>query len=324
MGHMSTQATILVTGINGFVGPHLARELHGRDCTIIGLGYGDATPELSETVAQYIACDLTDEAAVAKLDLASIDAVIHLAGLSSQGMSFEQPGRFIASNSAMLINLFEQALKQKTNKLPRFVVVSSGAIYDPEQPMPLTEDSKILGTSPYAISKILNENLCDYYRKRGFECVVARPFNHTGPGQGPGFLIPDLTRNILAAGSNGTVPVGNLKSRRDYSDARDVVRAYAELALSPTVPHTLYNISSGQSRSGEEVFALISQAAFGKDAAPKPTIDQSKIRPYEPADILTSNERLKADFDWQPTIPLEQTIQDYVAWCKEQTPPTSS
>lgn len=316
---MSTSKNILVTGINGFVGPHLARELQQRGCAIAGIGY-DTKPsaDVAPLVENYIACDLTNANDVAKIDFSKVDAVIHLAGLSSQGMSFAQPARFIGDNSAMLINLFEAALQQVPQKLPRFLVVSSGAVYDSEQPMPLTEQSKVTDNSPYIISKLLTEHLCNYYRKRGFSCVIVRPFNHTGPGQGPGFLIPDLAAQVIAAGKNATIKVGNLKSRRDYTDARDIVRAYADLALANNVDGTLFNLGSGLSRSGEEILALITKAVFGNSNAVTTEIDPSRIRPTDPPEIFCDNSAIRQATGWQPAIDLETTINDYVAWLQKQ------
>lgn len=311
----NSRSHILVTGINGFVGPHLAKELKKRGVTVIGLGHGEASAELQTDLEQYLPLDLTNEAAVRdSLDFSNIQAVIHLAGLSSQGMSFEQPQKFITLNSAMLINLFETALQQK--QTPRFVVISTGAVYDANQPMPLNEESAVAFNSPYAVSKILNENLCAYYQKRGFETVTVRPFNHTGPGQGPGFLIPDLVQQVVEAGTDGTLKIGNLQTRRDYSDARDIVRAYADLALAESTPHPLYNLSSGQSRSGEEVLLEIIKAVYGKEVAIKTETDSSKIRPNDPAEIYGDNSRMQQDFDWEPQIPISQTVADYVAWYK--------
>lgn len=311
----NSRTHILVTGINGFVGPHLAKELKSRGAAVIGLGHGEASAELQTDLEQYLSLDLTDEAAVRDtLDFSNIRAVIHLAGLSSQGMSFEQPQKFISLNSAMLIHLFEAALQQ--HQTPRFVVVSTGAVYDANQPMPLNETSAVTFNSPYAVSKILNENLCAYYQKRGFETVTVRPFNHTGPGQGPGFLIPDLVQQVLAAGKDGTLKIGNLQTRRDYSDARDIVRAYAELALAESVPHPLYNLSSGQSRSGEEILMEIIKAVHGEEVAIKTETDPAKIRPNDPPEIYGDNSRMQQDFGWEPQITLAKTIGDYVAWYK--------
>lgn len=315
--YMDTQnKKIIVTGINGFVGPHLAHELKNRNITVIGVGT-DAQPKNSELLDEYIACDLTDAESVASsIDFTDVDAVIHLAGLSNQGKSFAEPQLFITANSAMVVNLFEAATAQ--DKKPRFVIVSTGALYNSDQPMPLSEESAITFNSPYAVSKHVTENLSDYYGKRGFESVVVRPFNHTGPGQGPGFLIPDLSRQLLEVGEGGTLRVGNLSTRRDYSDARDIVRAYADIATAESVPHNLYNLCSGKSRSGEEILALLAKAFFGREDAVATEVDPSRVRPNDPPEIFGDNSRMQEDYGWTPTIPLEQTINDYVAWMKTQ------
>lgn len=317
---MNTQKNILVTGVNGFVGPHLVHELEQRGCNVTGIGYDfTPSPKLADTKVTYVQCDLTQADAVhATIDFTQFDAVIHLAGLASQAMSFEQPHRFISDNSAMLINLFETALRQKSDTLPRFIVISSGAVYDSEQAMPISEQGKLADHSPYVISKRLVEHLCNYYRRRGFESIVVRPFNHSGPGQGLGYLIPDLVAQVAAAGKGGTVRVGNLKTRRDYSDVRDIVRGYADLTLAATVDSSLFNLSSGKSRSGEELLAIITKAIYGDKNAITTEIDQSKIRPTDPPEIFGDNSAVQAAIGWSPNIPIETTIKDYITWHNQE------
>lgn len=302
------------------MGPHLVRELSKRKCNVVGVGLNEEPAELECLLAKYITCDLTDEAATNQIDFKGIDSVIHLAGLSLHTQSFEHPRQYIADNSAMLINLFEAALKQRPDSLPCFVVISSSAVYDTSQPMPLTEEGKVANGSPYAISKLLNEHLCSYYRQRGFECIVVRPFNHTGPGQGPGFLFPDLVAQVLSAGDKGTIQVGNLDAERDYSDVRDIVRAYADLALHDKPDHDLFNVCSGKARSGHEVLRLIVTACFGDKASVKTVLDKQKLRPLEPSQsvIVGDSSRARSEINWQPQIAFEQTITDYVAWARSQ------
>lgn len=313
---MSTQR-ILVTGINGFVGKHLVRELNAQGIPVVGTATSKPDPEIADLLDEFIAINLTDAESVTQLDFSKVSAVVHLAALSNQGMSFDQPRKFIDDNSAMIINLFETALAQKLDTYPRFIMVSSGAVYKPDQPMPLTEESYVTHGSPYAISKLLGEMLGDYYQKRGIDSIVVRPFNHTGPGQGPGFLLPDMTKQLSELGPNGTLKVGNIKSRRDYTDVRDIVKAYAALATASEVKNRLYNLCSGKSRSGEELIDMIAKALYGEDASPTVEIDQSRIRPNDPAEIFGSTARLKTDTEWETTIPFEQTVRDYVEWFKK-------
>lgn len=307
-------STIIITGVNGFVGEHLARACKEEGHKVVGVGHEPTVGEkVKDIVDEYAGCDLTDEAQVKeRVSFKDINTVIHLAGLPSVTMSFEQPKRFIADNSAMLINLFEAARDQQLEKNPRFVVISSGAVYSPGQSMPITEEGQVTHNSPYAISKLLNENLCDYYRSRGFEAIVARPFNHTGPGQLPGFLLPDLAKQVKKAQEAGdAMMAGNLKSRRDYTDVRDIAKAYLALATQEKLNHNLYNVCSGRSVSGEEILdAIVTTLGIEEPAI---EVDQSRIRPNDPPDIYGSHERLKIDTGWEPQISFKgQTIPDFL------------
>lgn len=296
-------APILITGVNGFVGKHLVREISRNSISVIGVGReSSADPEISELLHEYVNVDLTKE--WPKTD--EVSAVIHLAGLASVGPSFENPQDYLNMNSAMVTNMCEYYLTQR-NK-PRIIVVSSGAIYDPSQNMPLTEDSEIGFYSPYAVSKFLVEKQCAYYRNRGLDCVVVRPFNHIGPGQSEGFLVPDVV-NQLKVGE--VITVGNISTKRDYTDVRDIVRAYRLLATTPQLNHGVYNACSGTSTSGEEIVNLI------KDVLKKPSaeviVEQSRVRPTDPVDIYGDASRLSGDTGWIPEIKLEQTLIDIVS-----------
>ena len=292
---------IIVTGINGFVGKHLARELASNGLEVVGVSREETVhDELNNIVHEYYSVDMTRE-----WPAIMGDAVIHLAGLAAVGPSFDAPQDYLNLNSAMLTNMAEYYLAQ--DKKLRIISVSSGAIYDPNQPLPITEESAIGYTSPYAVSKVLNELQCKYYRNRGLECVVVRPFNHIGPGQLPGFLVPDVIDQLA---NSDEISVGNISTKRDYTDVRDIARAYRLLATTPELHYDTYNACSGASTSGEAIIKLVKNA-FGKPDAIV-TVDQSKIRPTDIADIYGSADRLKEDTGWQPEISLEQTITDAV------------
>lgn len=302
---MSTQK-IVVTGVNGFVGKHLVRELTANNLEVIGVDRADsADSKISGLLHSYLSADLSQQWP----ETGKVDAVIHLAGLAAVGPSFVDPQAYIEVNSAIMTNMAEYFLKLGSKA--RLIVVSSGAIYSPDQPMPLSEDSVIGYTSPYAVSKVLVENQCAYYRNRGLQCIVARPFNHIGPGQRPGFLLPDLCEQLKKAGATSEqISVGNLKTKRDYTDVRDVVRAYRLLATVPSLANNTYNICSGVSHSGEELLATLKSATKTSDIAV--VFDQSKVRPNDPENIVGDNSRLQQDTGWKPVITLEQTIKDFV------------
>lgn len=298
---------IAITGINGFVGKHLARELAEHSHQIIGLDRASAPhPEIADVVSDFYTADL----AVAWPEVRDVDAIIHLAGLAAVGPSFDNPQGYITINSSIVTNMCEYYLNQ--DKKPRIVSVSSGAIYDPNVEMPIDEDSPIAYTSPYTVSKILLENQSKYYTSRGIECVVMRPFNHVGPGQLPGFLVPDLAAKIAARNSqDDPIEVGNLDTKRDYTDVRDVVRAYRLVATKESrLDHPVYNVCSGTSHSGHEVLNEI--AAAMNITTPQTIVSTALLRPNDIMDIRGDSSRLLNELGWEPVISFGQTIAAFV------------
>ena len=189
---------ILVTGVNGFVGNHLAKELKSAGYSVMGIGGEIGSSQTPEGVDEYLVVDLTNREKVENIDLSNIDGVIHLAGLAAVGPSFGDPMKYIDTNIGIEVNIFEACIKQ--NIKPKFIIISSGTIYSPKNVMPLNEQSSILPNSPYAVSKMGQEEMALYYESIGFEVVIARPFNHIGPGQGLGFIVPDLAKQIIEIG----------------------------------------------------------------------------------------------------------------------------
>ncbi len=302
---------VLVTGVNGFVGKHLVNELSSRGIETIGLDHrGPLNPTITDKIKNFIVCDLTSKAEVSKLPLNNIDGVINLAGLANVGDSFNKPELYMHVNVAVLQVIGDALLNIKSKA--RIIAVSTGALYDPNQSMPLKEDSKIITEgSPYALSKLAMEKAASSLRSSGLDCIVARPFNHIGPGQGPGFLLPDLhTKLVQANSSNNTIKVGNLNTKRDYTDVRDVVRAYADLIQAKTLNYDVYNICSGTSHSGQEILSNLQSALGLKEIKVK--TDPSLIRPNDPQDLYGSSSKLQDDTRWQPKIPLPTTVKDFV------------
>ncbi len=303
MNEHAHQNPIVITGVNGFVGKHLVAELSRNAIPIIGIGREiEADSEIADQLAGYFAVDLTKEWPDINV---TATAVIHLAGLAAVGPSFDHPQDYINLNSIMFTHMAEYYLDKQD--APRLVVVSSGAIYSSDQPMPLTEVSSIGYNSPYVVSKVLVENQCVYYRNRGLDCIVVRPFNHVGPGQLEGFLVPDTIKQLQ---TSDEIYVGNLTTRRDYTDVRDVARAYRLLATTPNLRSTVYNVCSGSNTSGEQIVNTLKQLCGKPDA--KITVDQSKIRPTDAPEIYGDANRLQQDTGWKPEIKLEKTLADCV------------
>lgn len=305
-------AKFLITGINGFVGKHLVREVVSRGIDVVGAGREETVhPEIADLLSAYHVCELTEEASVKKLPLNELDAVISLAGLAKTGDSFENPDLYNRVNVAVLSVIGSEILAQ--NLSTRVIAISTGVVYDSNQQMPLTEKSKLIESgSPYALSKIAMEHAAEDLRSNGLNIAVVRPFNHIGPGQERGFLVPDLYEKIQAArDSDSIIAVGDLSTKRDYTDVRDVVRAYTDLALAPTLVEPIYNVCSGRSVNGETILDYI-LAAIGATGTITVTRDQKLLRPNDPKDLFGSNELVKAATGWKPVITLEQTITDFV------------
>lgn len=297
---------IVITGINGFVGHHLAQKLFNSNVDVIGIGQDqNVAAELTDIVSEYHSANLVEQWP----EINNVDAIIHLAGLAAVGPSFDSPQLYINANSSMVTNMCEYYVKQE--KKPRIVSVSSGAIYDSHQDMPITEESKIGLSSPYAVSKVLTENQCQYYSARGLECVVVRPFNHIGPGQGKGFILPDFFARLSDASESATIKVGNINTKRDYTDVRDIVEAYSRIALAPKLAHSLYNVCSGKSVSGQDILNTLKSAVDKPDVQFE--IDPSLIRPTDAMDIYGDASRLRDELGWQPTFSIDKTIADFVS-----------
>ena len=300
---------VVVSGINGFVGHHLTRELVKNNVSVIGVGHEpELRPDIKELVDDYYSQDL----ASSWPDTGEVDGVINLAGLAAVGPSFDNPQKYIEINSSIVTNLCEYYQQKK--RRPRIIIISSGAIYSPNQPMPIPEDGEIGYTSPYAVSKVLTENQIMYYRQRGLDCVVARPFNHIGPGQAKGFILPDFYDRISST-TDSTIKVGNVDTRRDYTDVRDIAKAYTKMILAPELKSPIYNVCSGKSLSGQEILEIL-KSKMGRDSISF-EIDQSLVRPTDIPEIVGDSSLLQNEINWYPEINIDQTVSDFVQSKKE-------
>lgn len=294
---------ILVTGAAGFVGGHLTRELTGNGHNVVAAINNNETPPQNAEAAK---ADLLNADEVRKINFKTIDAVIHLAGLAAVGPSFDDPELYMRVNTGIEINLYNACIEQDVR--PRFLVISSGSLYDPKTEMPLTEDSTVMPSSPYAVSKMAQEAFTQYYSGRGFDTIIARPFNHIGPGQNLGFIVPDFAQQIVSGerGEISEIRVGNLEAKRDYTDVRDIVRAY-RLLVEGDAKNQVYNICTGNSVSGQEILDLLLAKSMARLAI---TQDPARMRPSDIPEIYGDYSKLTQHTGWKPIIPLDQTLED--------------
>lgn len=304
----------MLTGVNGFVGYHLTKALKASGFSVIGTGMQpNSSARVKPLLDDYYSVDLSQASQVKSLPLRQISNIINLAGLAKVGDSFTNPQLYMHVNTAVVRNISDFVLANKLGNI-RHLAISTGAVYDPDQKLPLAEDGALADkASPYVLSKIAMEKLCRDYIKAGLDMVIVRPFNHIGPGQETGFILPDLIAEARRAmAGDGKLYVGNLKTRRDYTDVRDVAKAYVKLVSAPSLKYRLYNVCRGQSITGQQLLDLVlSFLAPAKEV--KVIVDKSKFRSSDAMNLYGSNARLKQETSWQPVIGLAKTIKDTLA-----------
>jgi GDP-4-dehydro-6-deoxy-D-mannose reductase len=278
---------ILVTGAQGFVGSHLLAQLGS-----------DAYP---------FDVDVTDAKAVAREVMAATPrAVVHLAALSSVGDSWGDAGETWRVNAVGTVNVLEAARAEASEC--RVLVASTGEVYGRAQRVPTPEDEPLQPMSPYAASKAAAEVACEQARRAGVDVVVARAFQHEGPGRDERFAVGSWAAQIARAeeAGGGTVRVGDLSTKRDIVDVRDVCRAY-ELLLDPSVAAGTYNVAGGRTAEMGEVLELLVGLA---EAPIKVEPDPARGRPSDLPVVCGDASRLREATGWEPMIPLEQTLAD--------------
>jgi GDP-4-dehydro-6-deoxy-D-mannose reductase len=298
---------ILVTGIEGFVGGHLARHLTSSGHAVFGLHWANASAEVPGELHKGDVCDFDGTRAL--LGKIQPDGIIHLAGLSSVAMSEAHQMTTYEVNALGTLKLLE-AVRQLQLKC-RVVLISSADVYGRSNVgRPLTEDLPSLPLSPYALSKLMTGEAGRFYNRAfGLDTVVLRPFSHTGPGQASTFVFPKVASAIAQIEKGQRDPViemGDLSVRRDYTDVRDVVRAYL-LAFERCVAGETYNVTSGKPLSIQEgVDYLCSLSRV-------PVEIKSSAARFRPHDIplLTGDPtKFMAATGWKPEIPFTKTLSD--------------
>jgi GDP-4-dehydro-6-deoxy-D-mannose reductase len=267
--------------------------------------------------ARPVTVDLADsDATVAAVRDAAPEVVYHLAALASVAESWEHPRRVFATNTQTTLNVLDAVRADAPDA--RVVVVGTGEAYGPPDRLPVDEDAPLRPQNPYGVSKAAADLLGGMYADaHGVAVVRVRAFNHAGPGQSPTYVVASLARQVAAAQRAGDrrvrVVTGNPESRRDFTDVRDVVRAYRLLA--ERAAPGAYNVCSGRTASVRELLALLEEAT---GIAIEHVVDPDLVRAHEVTEIRGSHERLTAATGWEPEIPLERTLADTVAWWTTQ------
>jgi GDP-4-dehydro-6-deoxy-D-mannose reductase len=285
---------ILVSGAEGFVGSHLLAEL--RDEALpLGVDVRDAA-ELADAVREH------DPA-----------AIVHLAAISSVAESWAQNAEIWAVNAIGTVNVVEALLRGAPRA--RILLASTGEVYGRAERLPTSEAGRVAPLSPYAASKAAAEIACEQAaRAASLDVVVARAFQHEGPGRDERFAIGSWTRQIaeLELSGGGALRVGDLTPERDISDVRDVCRAY-RLLLDPSVPSGTYNVASGKKVSLAEIVEQLVRMARVPVGVEQ---DPARLRPTDISVVWGDPSKLRAATGWGPEIPLERTLADALDYAR--------
>ena len=311
---------VLITGIAGFAGSHLAERLVAAGHSVFGTQLpGESLVNLTavQREIELIHCDVTRRSDLLDaVELAAPDWIFHLAGQASVGDSFHNPGLTVDVNVKGTVNLLEAARLTSPSDPPRTLIVTSSEVYGylTEDQLPVTEETPLAPVHTYAVSKVATHFLGQaYHRTYGVPVIEVRPFNHIGPRQRTGFVVPDFASQVAAIISGQGEPVmrvGDLTPRRDFTDVRDVARAY-ELLAQHGDPGEVYHICSGRAYAIQEIVDGL-LALCDRPVRVEP--DPKRMRPSKMPVLLGSADRLIACTGWSPQIPLEQTLVDTLAY----------
>jgi GDP-4-dehydro-6-deoxy-D-mannose reductase len=306
---------VLVTGVTGFVGGHLAELLIDAGDLVVGLSASGRWPAGLAHLERQVRvepCDLADvdEAALAALiGRKQPEVIFHLAAQANPQKSVSDPRGTWALNLVGTLNLLE-AVKASGMK-PRVVIVGSGVCYgNPAfEHLPVTEDCPLRPNNPYAASKAAADLLgVQHFLSHGTDVVMVRPFNHAGPRQSPAYVLSALARQVaeVEAGKAPRVEVGNLDVVRDFTDVRDVVRGYRLLAEKGR-PGEIYNLGTGQgTKIADALHALAARAGRPVEVF----VDPARVRPVDQPLLVADPSKLRAATGWEPRFSIEQTLAD--------------
>ncbi len=315
---------VLITGITGFAGSHLADYILANhpDVEVCGIIRWRSRREnilhIEEKIALFEA-DLKDVISLKK-SLVEIkpDLIFHLAAQSFVPTSWKCPAETFTINAVGQINLFEAILSLELN--PKIHVAGSSEEYGlvQSEELPMKETNPLRPLSPYAVSKVAQDLLAwQYFKSYGLRTVRTRGFNHTGPRRGEVFICSNFAKQIaeIEKGKRDSViHVGNLEARRDFSDVRDIVRGYW-LCLEKGEEGEVYNIGSGKTYTMQAVLdMLLSMSKVNV----KVQIDSRRIRPSDVPVLLADSSKFRKLTGWKPEIPLRESLQDLLDYWRER------
>lgn|SRR3989344_1505338 len=305
----------LVTGIAGFAGSHLTELLLKKGISVYGYFHPDHLSNNLNHLKSRIhleACDLQEAKSLLKsVKTINPDYVFHLAAFSSPAQSFKDPYNTFKNNVMGELNLLEALVLLKSKA--KILIIGSADEYGniDKSNLPADEQTPLAPISPYAVSKVTQDMLgLQFYLHHKLNIVRVRPFNHIGPRQSTAFVVPSFAAQIAALEKKGggTIKVGSLNNRRDFTDVRDMVRAYS-LALSKGISGEVYNIGSGKAVKIGDILTMMIKLSLAKITI---EIDKSRLHAQDIKTIYCDFSKFKRQTGWQPEIPLLKTLSDTI------------
>lgn len=299
---------VLIFGVGGFVGSYLALELKKSGYEVFGSDQLEEDAVNSDNLSAYSKANLLNKDEVEALLLrVEPDAVINLAAISSVGASWNIPQLTMEVNVVGALNIMEAA--RKLENMPRLMFIGSSEEYEAID-APISEETALNANNPYGISKMTQERFAAVYRERyGMKIFCVRPFNHTGIGQKDTFVLPSFCKQaaeIEKSGKPGVIHVGNLATKRDFSDVRDIVRAY-RMILESDNDSVIYNVGSGKAYSLQEMLDYIVGLSKQKIEV---EVDKERFRPIDTPLVVCDHSKIEKDLGWKPEYSILDTLKE--------------
>ena len=314
----------LITGVTGFAGSHLAEYLlaHQPDVEVWGIYRWRSRMENLEGVRErlrMIECDLRDFTSVHHaLAQARPDYIFHLAAQSFVPSSWKAPNDTLVTNITGQTNIFEACRFLGLDPVIQIACSSEeyGMVHPDE--VPISEQNPLRPLSPYAVSKVAQDMMAyQYFESYGLKTVRTRGFNHTGPRRGDVFVESNFSKQIVSIEyglQEPVIKVGNLEAVRDFTDVRDMVRAYW-LAVTKAKPGEVYNVATG---SGITIQDLLDRLLALSGAKVRVEEDPDRMRPSDVLRLIGDASKFRGDTGWAPEVPFDQTLRDLVSYWRER------
>jgi GDP-4-dehydro-6-deoxy-D-mannose reductase len=310
----------LITGITGFAGGHLAQILLDRGDEVLGVArdVGQGLDHLSQKLTPVIADLNNPEVIEALLQDLKPDAIYHLAGQAFVPTSWTDPWATIENNVRPQLNILQAMVQQKSKA--RLLVVASNQVYGKVTPdeLPVKEETPFRPDNPYGVSKVAQDLLAfQYHLSHGLDVLRVRAFNHIGSRQSPYFVAASFAKQIaeIEVGlREPTLYVGNLDARRDFTDVRDVMRAYM-LLVDYGEPGEAYNVGTGQAHSIQYLLEVLLRYSRTHIDVQQ---DQTRLRPSDIPVIYADNSKLRQRTGWKPIYEFEDSLRNVLDYWREE------